>query len=163
MLVTGAARGMDRAAAELFAREGAKVIATDVNDPQPAYADDGINFSKMDVSNENDWKTIFASIVSRYGRMDVLVNNARIGGSFESIENETVDAWSRVVAVRPGSSLACGRSFPSCAVKKAAQKLQLIWAMGLENPGSRITEIFLLLFPRRKKKNRSLFAHLIRI
>jgi NAD(P)-dependent dehydrogenase (short-subunit alcohol dehydrogenase family) len=99
VLVTGAACGRGRAAAELFACEGAKVIATDVNDPQPAYADDGINFSKMDVANENDWKTIIASIVSRYGRLDVLVNNAGIGGSFESIENETVDAWNRVVAV----------------------------------------------------------------
>lgn len=110
VLITGAARSMGRAAAELFAREDAKVIATDVNDPQPTYDDDGISFSKMDVTNENDWKTIVASIVSHHGRLDVLVHNAGVVGSFASIENETVDAWNRVTAFnQTGIFLGMGR------------------------------------------------------
>lgn len=132
VLVTGAARGMGRAAAELFAHEGAKVIATDVNDPQPAYADDAINFSKMNVASENDWKTIVASIVSRYGRLDVLVNNAGIGGSFEPIENETVDGWNRVVAVnQTGIFLGMREVIPVMRGQKSGSIINLASIWGL--------------------------------
>jgi NAD(P)-dependent dehydrogenase (short-subunit alcohol dehydrogenase family) len=54
-LITGAARGIGRAAAELFAREGAHVFATDVNQPDEPFVNANISFLIMDVTSETDW------------------------------------------------------------------------------------------------------------
>jgi 3alpha(or 20beta)-hydroxysteroid dehydrogenase len=69
-IVTGAARGQGAAEAARFAEEGAQVIATDVLDA------DGVVYH--DVASAESWQALVADTVARYGRVDVLVNNAGI-------------------------------------------------------------------------------------
>jgi len=83
-LITGAARGQGRAEAELFAAEGAAVVAADVLD----VADlDGVH---LDVTSAESWATAVAAAVERHGRVDVLVNNAGIypKGAIDAVTEE---------------------------------------------------------------------------
>lgn len=96
-LVTGAAQGMGRTVAELFTREGARVVATDVRDPEPAFAE-GVAFERLDVTEEAEWQRVVGALVERHGRLDVLVNNAGII-AYEPIHELGVADWQKVVAV----------------------------------------------------------------
>jgi len=98
-IVTGGARGIGRATAELFETEGAHVYAPDVNEPPPASGHARIYGSRMDVSSEKDWQQLVAGILARHGAIDVLVNNAGIGGSLCALADETLESWQRVLAV----------------------------------------------------------------
>lgn len=84
-IVTGAARGQGRAEAELFAAEGASVVAADVLDVSDL---DGVH---LDVASADSWAAAVAVAVERHGRVDVLVNNAAIypkGGIDSTTEAE---------------------------------------------------------------------------
>ena len=81
-IVTGAARGQGAATARLFVSEGAKVVLTDLleDEGEAAAAELGAAacFARHDVTSEDDWGRIVALAVERFGRLDVLVNNAGI-------------------------------------------------------------------------------------
>jgi len=86
-IVTGAASGMGRATAELFAAEGAQVALTDVSDQAGAEAVARIvaaggqaQYWHLDVSREAAIETVFADIVRRFGKLDILVNCAGVIG-----------------------------------------------------------------------------------
>ncbi|CVK16321.1 NAD(P)-dependent dehydrogenase, short-chain alcohol dehydrogenase family [Apibacter mensalis] len=84
-LITGAAAGIGRTTALLFAKEGAKLVLTDVNiegvnkvsDEIKKSGGDAIGLS-LDVSNEEQWIGVVKSAVDKYGRVDILFNNAGI-------------------------------------------------------------------------------------
>jgi NAD(P)-dependent dehydrogenase (short-subunit alcohol dehydrogenase family) len=104
-LVTGAASGIGFASAEQFAREGATVIATDLEmaDLDEAFADlvtEGLAIEKavQDVTENDTWGRVVDDIVQRHGRLDVLFNNAG-GGHFALIEATTLEQWRYVNAV----------------------------------------------------------------
>jgi 3alpha(or 20beta)-hydroxysteroid dehydrogenase len=81
-IVTGAARGQGEATARLFVEEGARVVLGDVQEEagRDAAAALGSNavFRKLDVSSEEDWASVVADTIARWGPIDVLVNNAGI-------------------------------------------------------------------------------------
>ena len=84
-IITGGARGQGAAEARLFAREAAKVVIGDVLDEQGAKVADEIVKSggdalyvHLDVSKEEDWRLAIETTVSKYGKLNVLVNNAAI-------------------------------------------------------------------------------------
>jgi len=87
-LVTGAAAGMGESAARIFAREGAKVVVADLLEKEGGAVAASIvsaggeaMFLRMDVSGEEQWREAVRATVKRYGRLDVLVNNAGISGA----------------------------------------------------------------------------------
>ena len=81
-LITGAARGQGAAEARLFAARGAKVVITDVLDKegQQVAADigDAAHYIHLDVTDENSWAAAVKETVERFGKLNVLVNNAGI-------------------------------------------------------------------------------------
>jgi 3(or 17)beta-hydroxysteroid dehydrogenase len=109
-LVTGAASGLGRAAAEALSREGARVVLTDVNvegGERAAAAIPGARFARLDVTREGDWVEALAGVLAREGRLDVLVNNAGVGLA-RDIENTTLEQWRLVHAVNlDGVFLGC--------------------------------------------------------
>ena len=98
-IVTGGARGIGRATAELFAREGAQVTVVDVAGPAEPYADPAIHFAIADVADEAGWRRVADDVAARTGRIDILVNAAAIGGSTLAVADETVEAWNEAIAV----------------------------------------------------------------
>ena len=97
ILVTGAASGIGHAVAELFAREGAIVFASDIASPKLAYSD-GIEALKLDVTREEDWEAAVDTIVEKPGRLDVLINNAGII-AYEPLHELEMTAWMNMIAV----------------------------------------------------------------
>jgi NAD(P)-dependent dehydrogenase (short-subunit alcohol dehydrogenase family) len=104
-LVTGAANGIGRSAAVVLAREGAKIIATDLQDEKgerllrELRAMGGeAEYRHHDVTREEDWQAVIAETRVRFGRLDVLVNNAGIGLSGSVVDMAFAD-WKRQVAV----------------------------------------------------------------
>lgn len=80
-LVTGAAQGQGAAEARLFAREGASVIVTDVNDAagRTVAEECGGRFEHLDVTSAEEWARVVQGVADSHGRLDILVNNAGIG------------------------------------------------------------------------------------
>ncbi|XP_022766258.1 short-chain dehydrogenase reductase 2a-like [Durio zibethinus] len=105
-IVTGGARGIGEATVRLFAKHGAKVIIADVEDTAgTALADSlapSVTFVHCDVSLEEDIENLVDSTISRYGRIDVLFNNAGVLGDqkkHKSIVDFDIDEFDRVMRV----------------------------------------------------------------
>jgi 3(or 17)beta-hydroxysteroid dehydrogenase len=98
-IITGAASGIGREDALLLAREGAKVVLTDLNEEagRQVAAQIGANalFIRHDIANESDWQNVVKTTVEHFGRLDVLVNNAAIL-ALGSIEDTTLELWQKV-------------------------------------------------------------------
>lgn len=81
-IITGAARGQGEAEARLFAREGAKVVLTDILSDLGARVateiGEAARFIDHDVASEADWETVIAGTLSALGQIDILINNAAI-------------------------------------------------------------------------------------
>lgn len=101
-IVTGAASGIGAAAARALAREGARVVLSDLaEDAGRALAEEigeTAIFLKHDVASEDDWRAVIATARETFGRIDVLVNNAGIGGSTPLFET-TLEQWRAYTAV----------------------------------------------------------------
>lgn len=105
VLVTGAARGIGQAIAELFCEQGAIVILSDINDELGQTVASAINsraeYHHLDVTRGDDWDAISRYIKQKYSKLDVLVNNAGITGFLETKgphdpENLDIDSWHKV-------------------------------------------------------------------
>jgi NAD(P)-dependent dehydrogenase (short-subunit alcohol dehydrogenase family) len=105
-LISGGARGMGAVEAELFAREGARVVVGDVLDAEGGKVAETIKkaggdavFVRLDVTREADWQGAVAAAVRGFGKLDVLVNNAGIGGTGGLLADTTLDDWNRTMSV----------------------------------------------------------------
>jgi NAD(P)-dependent dehydrogenase (short-subunit alcohol dehydrogenase family) len=98
-LVTGAGRGIGRSIAEVFAKEGATVVATSRRDEDGFGPLDGqLEYRQLDVASAEAWDDVVADVIDRHGRIDVLVNNAGII-KYAPLHDLDVDDWHEVVAV----------------------------------------------------------------
>ena len=114
-IITGAARGIGRATALLFAKEGSNIVIADVLEKEGRETEDEINrkfegvkalFIKTDVSKEDDIKNMIERTVKEFGGIDVLVNNAGIL-PLGTIEETSIETWDRVIDVNLKSMFLC--------------------------------------------------------
>ena len=105
VMITGAARGMGECEARLCAAEGAGLVLGDIlEEPLNALAAElkaaghEVVALRQDVTQESDWASLVAVARERFGRLDVLVNNAGILDT-SGVEKSTLDGWNRVIAV----------------------------------------------------------------
>ena len=105
-VITGAASGMGRVTAIRFAQEGAAVVVTDLNEQGGAdtVAECGKSggravFQRVDVMNEADIKGAVDRAVKEFGKLDVMFNNAGLGGAVGGIESITVENWDRTHSI----------------------------------------------------------------
>lgn len=104
-LITGAAGGQGVAEAELFAREGAALVLSDVDEAagaavarRLAEAGGRVLFRRHDVSEETGWQALVAAAVTEFGGLHILVNNAGTIAR-QGILDTTLEAWQRTIAV----------------------------------------------------------------
>src|SRR5688500_6420435 len=98
VVVTGGASGIGRAAVLRFLAEGASVVAADYNATAGASLVDEVDdkrlrFARTDVSVEDDVAACIATAVAEFGRLDVMVNNAGVGGAFGPITDIEAGDW----------------------------------------------------------------------
>lgn len=108
-VVTGAAGGIGGAIAQRFAREGAKVVATDVSDGQAGSltSRENIRFLLHDVSSASSWEAVMLATEQEFGRLDVVVNTAGIVAR-KNIEDLDLYTWDKVIGVNlTGVMLGC--------------------------------------------------------
>ncbi|MFC1921484.1 SDR family NAD(P)-dependent oxidoreductase [Chloroflexota bacterium] len=105
-IVTGGASGIGRAAAVLLAKEGAKVAVTDISDDDGKTVINEIltaggtaDYWHMDVADEKEVEEVFADINGKYGKINILVNNAGIPGSMTPTHELPTEEWKRVIDI----------------------------------------------------------------
>ena len=113
VMVTGGAAGIGRVTAEAFAREGAKLAICDVNPETGEAAAKSLgaeaSFEKVDVANETAVSEWTDQVVKRYGRIDVLVNNAGITRDALLLRMKAAD-WDLVMNVNLKGAFLCSRA-----------------------------------------------------
>lgn len=105
-LVTGASSGIGRAIAQVFSREGAKVVVSDMNEDGGRETVDLVArqggeawFVKANVAEPADMQALVAQAVGRYGALHVACNNAGVGGETVPTADYPLDEWNRVIAI----------------------------------------------------------------
>lgn len=104
-IVTGSAEGMGEATAKLFAQQGAKVIVADINEIKGKQVAEQIcrqggeaAFIRLDVTDEENWEAVMRETVKKYGKLNILVNNAGII-KIAGVEDTSLEDWQRIIAV----------------------------------------------------------------
>ncbi len=131
-IVTGAASGIGESTAILFAAEGAKVVLTDVNEQDGQAVADRIKssggeavFLKADAGSVSDAEKTVQLALDTYGRLDIAVNNAGIGGHSGPVADYPVEAWQKVIDINL-SGVFYGMKYQIPAIEKTAGKGSII-------------------------------------
>ena len=105
-IITGAGSGIGKATAELFAKEGAKVVVSDINETHGNAVVEEIKknggeafFIKADSSKPEDNEALVNQTVEKYGALDIAVNNAGIGGPLGTTGEYPIDGWQKVIDI----------------------------------------------------------------
>jgi 3(or 17)beta-hydroxysteroid dehydrogenase len=110
-IITGAASGVGAEDARVLAREGAKVVVTDVNEAEgrkvAAAIGESALFVRHDIASEDDWRSVIGQAEERFGGVDILVNNAAIL-LYGNIEDTDLATWQKIQRVNSdGYFLGC--------------------------------------------------------
>ncbi len=137
--ISGGARGIGAAMAKLFAREGAKVVIGDVLEEEGRQTETQINetggaclFVRLDVTSEAEWQQAVASTVARFGKLDVLVNNA---GTYRTglVEEITSEQWDRDLEINAkGAFLGTKHAIPEMRKAGGGSMINISSIAGLE-------------------------------
>jgi NAD(P)-dependent dehydrogenase (short-subunit alcohol dehydrogenase family) len=110
VIVTGAASGIGKAPAELFAREGANVVLCDIQEAEGEAVAQNIvasggkaSFFKINVSMPEEMKALVDFAVKTYGKLDIAVNNAGIAGELNPLADMSIEGWQNVIAINLNS------------------------------------------------------------
>lgn len=108
-IITGGAMGIGEATVRRFRAEGAHVVLADIQDAlgKKIAEETGAVYVHLDVASESDWDKAMAEIARRFGRLDVVFNNAGILAG-KSIADTDLDFWNNVIAInQTGVMLGC--------------------------------------------------------
>jgi NAD(P)-dependent dehydrogenase (short-subunit alcohol dehydrogenase family) len=113
-IVTGASSGIGRAVALAYARAGAKVVVSDLDEGKGAETQAMISaaggeafFVAADVAKAEDCRKLVEATVARYGRLDIACNNAGIGGESAATADYSVPGWDKVIGVNLSGVFYC--------------------------------------------------------
>lgn len=124
-VVTGAGRGIGRVIAETFADEGMTVVGTDVRDELlESLGGAGITPHKCDVRDADAVARLADEVLGRFGRIDVLVNNAGVGFGASPVESTAEEAWDACLGVNlKGTFLTCRAFAPAMKARRSGRIL----------------------------------------
>ncbi|MBP9925253.1 MAG: SDR family oxidoreductase [Cyclobacteriaceae bacterium] len=110
VIITGAASGIGKAAAELFAAKGANVVVSDIQESEGGKVVKDIigkggvaSFFKTDVSKPEEMEALVNFALKTYGKLDMAINNAGIGGELNPIADMSIEGWQNVINVNLNS------------------------------------------------------------
>ncbi len=109
-VITGAGSGMGKAMAQLFSAEGAKVVLADISGKQDEVAaaiGDAALAVHCDIAEEEQIKAMIAAAEARFGRIDVLCNNAGFGGGMAPLHQQSAEHWDRIHGVNLRGTFLC--------------------------------------------------------
>jgi NAD(P)-dependent dehydrogenase (short-subunit alcohol dehydrogenase family) len=113
-LVTGSASGIGRTTAQFYAREGAKVVVSDVDmnggkETVEMIKSDGGEaiFIEADVSRPEDCESLVQSTVDEFGRLDIACNNAGIGGEQNPTADYSIEGWQKLISINLSGVFYC--------------------------------------------------------
>ncbi|MER1985800.1 MAG: SDR family oxidoreductase [Solibacillus sp.] len=105
-IITGAAQGIGKATAQLFAQHGAKVVVADIqiekaNDTVTEIIANGGNAMavKVDITSATDIEQVFLQTVKEYGKIDIVINNAGFMDNFSPVGDMQDDYWAKVIEI----------------------------------------------------------------
>ena len=108
-VITGAASGIGRGTVDLFVREGARVIAADIQDDKGARIEEdhkgAARYVRCDVSQEKDIKAAVDVAMKHFGRLDCLFNNAGTGGARDPADDVTAEGFDSVMHLHVRAAL----------------------------------------------------------
>jgi 3-oxoacyl-[acyl-carrier protein] reductase len=131
-IITGAGRGIGRAFALRFAEEGAKLLLPDIS---PEKAEDTVKeikakggeavAMKADISDENDTQKMAEKVISKYGKVDILINNAAIWYGLEITPWDawTVEEWDRILDVNLKGTWLCCKAIAPLMIRQSKGKI----------------------------------------
>lgn len=130
-IVTGSAEGIGEATARLFTWEGAKTVIADINQAKGEVVAEEIRagggkafFSYLDVTSEENWQSLMAQTVNRFGKLNILVNNAGII-KIADIEGTSLEDWHRIMDVN-ATGVFIGTKFAIESMKKNGELCSII-------------------------------------
>jgi 3(or 17)beta-hydroxysteroid dehydrogenase len=143
-IITGASSGVGKEDAILLAREGAKVVLTDLNEVEGVKVADKINattpgsalFIKHDIASEDGWKEVIAKTETTFGGLDILVNNAAIL-IYGNIENTNLADWQKIQRINSdGYFLGCHYAIPAMKKRGGGSIVNMSSMAGIGGVGS---------------------------
>ncbi len=118
-VITGGANGLGKATALLFSEHGAKIVIVDVNEVagKSTAKEVGCVFIKTDVSNSSSVEKMMASVITKFGRIDILINNAGILADAR-LTKMTEEQWDRVIDINLKGIFLCGQAAANAMMEK---------------------------------------------
>lgn len=134
-IVTGASAGIGKATAELFVKEGAKVVLTDIKEVEGQKVASEIGseamFIKHDVAKEEDWIHVVNTTIDKFGKIDILVNNAGVY-YISPLAEITLEKWNWLMSINvTGVFLGMKHVLPHMAKNKKGSVINLSSIAGL--------------------------------
>ncbi|OJJ38174.1 hypothetical protein ASPWEDRAFT_35754 [Aspergillus wentii DTO 134E9] len=124
-LVTGGAQGIGKAIAEVFLKAGAIVVIADIQETtaqktvKELQSLGEVSFCKADISNPNDVKNMIAYITTKYGRLDIAVNNAALTPDKTPFVDFDVEYWKKTIDINlTGTALCCKHELQQMIAQK---------------------------------------------